>query len=103
MIYRFVTRNTVEEKIAQVIHGDVKRNPENWISVLETKSCSASSANEIQFFSFSSWKLHKNYQMSGKINSKICFMFCVHERFQQTVKCGWQRNHKLQDLTVLEI
>ena len=31
---------------------DVKRNPENWISVLETKSGSTPSANEIQIYLF---------------------------------------------------
>jgi len=41
---------------------DVKRIPENWISVLETKSGFTPLANEIRiylFFSFSSRKLHK--------------------------------------------
>jgi len=49
---------------------DVKRNPENRISVLEMKFGSTSSANEIRiyfFLSLSSRKLHKNYQMSGKL------------------------------------
>jgi len=31
--------------------------------------------------------------MSGKINSHIRLMLSVYERFHQTVKYGWQRNH----------
>ena len=59
--------------------GDVKRNLENRISVLDMKSGSTPSANEIRiyFFPLSPGKLHKNYQMSGdsgQINSHICVM-----------------------------
>ena len=39
---------------------------------------------ELVFFSFSSRKLHKNYQMSGKLNSHICLMLSVSESFYQT-------------------
>jgi len=71
---------------------------ENRISVLETKSGSTPPTNEIQIYLFpiSSRKLHKNYQISGKINSHIC------DSFHQTVKYGHQRNRLLQDLTRLE-
>jgi len=73
-------------------------------SVLETKSGSTYLANEIliYLFSFSSRKLHKNYHMSGKINTHFCLMLSVSESFHQTVKYGWQKNHILQDLTGLE-
>jgi len=37
--------------------------------------------------------------MLGKINSRICLMLNVYKSFHQTVKCGQQRNHILQDLT----
>jgi len=50
------------------------------MSVLEMKSGSTSSVNEIQiiiFLSFSSRKLHKNYQMSDKIDSHIYLMLSV--------------------------
>jgi len=62
---------------------DVKRKSENRISVSETKSGSTSVTNEIHifFFRFSSRKLHKNYHMSGKINSHICSMFRVTKVF----------------------
>src|SRR6218665_405624 len=57
------------------------------------KSSSTSPANKIQiyFFSFSSRKLHKNYQMSDQINSHICLMLSVYKNFHQTVKYGLQR------------
>ena len=35
--------------------------------------------------SFSSRKLDKNYQMSGKINSHICLMLSFYEALHQTV------------------
>src|SRR6218665_322247 len=57
----------------------------------------------IFFWSFSSRKLHKNNQMSDKINSHICLMLNVYKSFHRTVKYGHQRNHILQDLTRLEI
>jgi len=48
---------------------DVKQNPENRISVLETKSGSTPLANKIRIylFSFSSRKVHNIYQMLGEI------------------------------------
>jgi len=55
-------------------------------------------ANEIRFFSFSSVKLHKNYQMSGKINPHICLLFSAYEGFIKQ-----QGRRILQDLTALEI
>ena len=60
------------------------------------------SAKEIQIFSFSSRKLHKNAQMPGKIISNICLMLSVYKSYQM-VKYGRQRNQILQDLTGLEI
>jgi len=53
--------------------------------------------------SFSSRKLHKNHQMSDKINSHICLMLNVYKSFHQMVKYGQQRNHILQGLVGLEI
>jgi len=47
--------------------------------------------------SFSSWKLHKNYQMSDRINLHICLMSSVYNSFHQTVKYDPQRRHILQD------
>jgi len=41
--------------------------------------------------------------MSDKTISHICSMMRVYKRFHQTIKCGCQRNHILQDLTGLEI
>jgi len=76
------------------------------LGMLETKfGCTPSKANEIQvyFFSFSSKKLQKNYQMSGKINSYICLMLSVYKSFHQMVKYGWQRNNILHNLTGIEI
>jgi len=80
---------------------DLKRNPENRISVVGTKSGFTSLANKIQSFSFSSMKLHKNTQMSGKINLHIYLMLNVYKTFHQTAKYGHQRNQILQDLTML--
>src|SRR6218665_3256379 len=59
--------------------GDVKRNSENRLSVLETKSGLhlPQTKFELIFLSFSSTKLHTNYQMSDKINSHICLMLSV--------------------------
>jgi len=54
-------------------------------------------------FSFLSGKLHKNYQMAGKINSNICLMLSVYKSHRHMVKYGRQRNHILQDLTELEM
>jgi len=42
--------------------------------------------NSNKFLSFSPRKLHKNYQMSGEINSHICLMLSVYESFHQKVK-----------------
>src|SRR6218665_1973516 len=58
---------------------------------------------QINFLSFSSRKLHKNYQMSGQMNSHICLMLGVYKRFHQTVKYGHHRNRNLQHLTNIEI
>src|SRR6218665_2142303 len=80
---------------------DVKRNQENKISILETKSGSIPSA--IYFFSFSSSKLHKNYQMSGEINSSICLVLIVYKSYHQLVKYGRQRYHILPDLAGLKV
>ena len=82
-----------------------RRNPENWISILETKSGSKTLANEIRiyFFKLSSRKLYKNYQMSGKINSHI---FECLQKFSSkwSNMARWQRNHiLLPDLTGLEL
>src|SRR6218665_2214901 len=44
-------------------------------------------------FSFLSRKSHKNYQMSGKINSHICLMLSVYKSFHQIVKNFQQTNH----------
>ena len=72
---------------------DVKRNP-----VLHLRLA------KIEFiFSLSSRKLHKNYRISGKINSSICLMLSVYKSFHQTVKYWKQRNDILHDLTGLEI
>ena len=57
---------------------------------------------EFNFSSFSSRKLHKNYQISGKINSHFCLMLSVYNSFHQRPNSR-QRNHILQDLTGLEI
>jgi len=75
------------------------------ISVLKTKPGSIPLATKLEliFFSFSPRKLHKNYQMSGKINSHNCSILSVYKSFHQTFKYGWQRNHILPDLTGLEI
>ena len=51
--------------------------------------------------SFLSWKLHKNYQMSDKVNWYICLMLSVYKCFHETVKYGQRRNYILQDLTGL--
>jgi len=53
---------------------------------------------EFIYFSFSSRKLHKNYQ----IKSHTCLMLSVYESFHQMGYYGQQRNHILQDLTGLE-
>ena len=59
-----------------IIFSDVKWNPENQISVVETKSGSISvdlwqTKILIDLLPFLSRKLHKNYQMSDKINLHI--------------------------------
>jgi len=55
-------------------------------------------------FSFSSRKLHKNYQILDQSNnSHICLMLSVYKSCHQPIKYGQQRNHILQDLTGLEI
>jgi len=59
--------------------------------------------SNVFFYSFSSRKLHKNFPMSGKINSHICLMLSVYESFHQTVIYGQKGNYILQDLTGLEI
>ena len=68
---------------------------ENWILVLEMKLGSTPLAKVIRiyFLSFSSGKLHKNYQALDKINSHICLMLSGYKSFHQTVKYGRQRNH----------
>ena len=50
---------------------------ENLISVLEMKSGSTSSVNEIIFVK----ELHKNYQMSDKNNSHIILTLSVYKSF----------------------
>jgi len=82
---------------------DDKRNPENRISIIETKSDFTCLTNEIRIFFIFVKKLHKNYQMSGKVNSHICLMLSVYKAFHQMVKYGHQRNQILQDLTEFEI
>ena len=56
-----------------------------------------------EFVSFFSRKLHKNYQISDKINSHIHLMLSVYKSFQETVKYGKPRNQILQDLTGIKI
>src|SRR6218665_660611 len=58
---------------------------------------------ELIFLSFYLRNLHKNYQMSDKINSHICLMLSVYETFHQMFISGRQRNHILQDLTGFDI
>ena len=59
-------------------------------------SISLATGFRMNFLSFSPKKLHKNYQMSDKINSHICLMLSVYKCFHQMVKYGHQRNHVLQ-------
>jgi len=42
-------------------------------------------------FAFLSRKLHKNYQMSDKIDSHICLMLSAYKSFHQTVKYDRQK------------
>src|SRR6218665_587134 len=56
---------------------------------------------EFLFFSFSSRKLHTNYQMSDQINSLIHLMLSVYKSYHQTLKYGHQRKNTLQNLTGL--
>jgi len=58
---------------------------ENRISVLEIKSGSTSSANEIQFFFHF---CQRNYVKITKCQVKL-----IYKSFHQTVKYGRQRNH----------
>jgi len=60
-------------------------------SVLKPKTGSISLATGFQIYLFLSRKLHKNYQMSDKINSRICLLLNVYKSFHQTVKYGCQR------------
>jgi len=80
------------------VNSDVKRTPENRISVLETKL-----ANEIwiSFFHFR----QGNYIEMTKCQIQLIhtLMLSVYKCFPSMVKYGWQRNHILQDLTGLEI
>jgi len=57
---------------------------------------------QIYFLSFSSRKLHENYQVSDKNNSHICLKLSVYKTFHQTVKHGHQINRILQASTGLE-
>src|SRR6218665_528944 len=59
---------------------DVKRNQENQILVFrnEIRFCIFSKRNSNLFFSSSSRKLHKNYQMSGTVNSHTCLTLGVY-------------------------
>jgi len=49
---------------------------ENWFYFFPT-------GLKIYFLSFSSRKLHRNYQMSGKINWHICLILSVYKSFQK--------------------
>src|SRR6218665_3541589 len=100
---KFLPKQGFEPLISMVLHAnhctvshlfnlplkyrDVKRNPENKI-----KFFIFDNRNSILFFlSFSSRKLHKNYQMSGKINSHLRSMLNVYQSSYKTVKYGWQK------------
>jgi len=50
---------------------DVKRNPENWISLVETKSGVTSLPNEIRFSFHYVKEITWKYRMSSKINSHV--------------------------------
>src|SRR6218665_463025 len=62
---------------------DVNRKPEIRFSVLKPKPGLFlwQPVFEFIFLSFSSRKLHKNYQISDKINSHICLMLSVYKSF----------------------
>jgi len=77
-----------------------------WISDLETKFVSTSSAKEIRIYFFCRFHQENYLKITIcqiKINSQICLIMSIYESFHQKVKYGWQRNHILQDLTGLEI
>ena len=50
IIYCIGISSTIAPVFAAILIRDIKQNPENRISVLETKSGSTSSANEIEIF-----------------------------------------------------
>jgi len=52
-------------------------NPEISVPQPKTGSISLATGFQIYFLSLSSRKLHKNYQMSDKINSHICLILRV--------------------------
>src|SRR6218665_360091 len=93
---------------ALYFHSDLGILMENQISktrnpVLKPNAGSISLETGFLNLFFSSMKLHKNYQMSDKINLHICLMLSVYNSFHQMVKYDHQRNHILPDLTGLEI
>src|SRR6218665_873482 len=53
-------------------------------------------------FIFLSKELHKTYQMSDKINLRICLMLHVYKSFHQMVKDGLQKTQLLQESITLE-
>src|SRR6218665_2666416 len=74
---------------AYVSDRDVNRKLEIQFLVLKPKTSSISLATGFQIdFLFSSMKLHRNYQMSDKINSLICLMLSVYKSFHQAFKYG---------------
>ena len=81
------------------ITRNVNQNPEIRLLVLRPKTCSISLSTSFRIyftFSVSSRKLHKNNQMSDKINLHICLILSVYKSCHQKVKYVCQRNHTLQ-------
>ena len=76
-------RNSLWRKLVEKIRN-VNRTPEIRKSVLFPWQ----PVFEFIYLSFSSRRLHKNYQMSDKINSHICLILSVYKSFHRTVKNG---------------
>jgi len=74
--------------VIQLQSRDVNRKPGIRFSVLKPETGSISFATSFRIFllllSFSSRKLHQNYQVSDKINSDIRFMSSVYKSFHKT-------------------
>ena len=83
---------------------DVNRKSAIRFSVLKPKTGSISLVTGLPiYFSFSSRKLHKIYQMSDKISSHISLMLSFTKLFIRRSNVANKESHILQDLTGFEI